>query len=101
MPSTSPISLAARERLRDHQAVTAKAVGGQAAALARLETAGSRRAEVVARQDVLVAMAAAEVASAVVEAARVMGADVAATVLDLRKTEVRRILKEAQIKEAK
>jgi hypothetical protein len=29
-----------------------------------------------------------------------MGTDVAATVLDLRKTEVRRILKEAQIKEA-
>ena len=100
MPSASPISLAARERLRDHQAVTAKAVGGHAAALARLETAASRRADVVARQDVLVAIAAAEVASAVVEAARVMGTDVAATVLDLRKTEVRRILKEAQIKEA-
>jgi ABC-type methionine transport system permease subunit len=100
MPSASPISLAARERLRDHQAVTAKAVGGHAAALVRLETAASRRADVVARQDVLVAIAAAEVASAVVEAARVMGTDVAATVLDLRKTEVRRILKEAQIKEA-
>jgi malonyl CoA-acyl carrier protein transacylase len=80
--------------------VTAKAVGGHATALARLETACSRRAEVVARQDVLVAAAAAEVATAVVEAARVMGVDVAATVLDLRKTEVHHILKEAQIKEA-
>lgn len=101
MPSTSPISLAARERLRDHQAVAAKAVAGHAATVSRLETAASRRAEVVARQDVLVAVAAAEVATAVVEAARVMGADVAATVLDLSKTEVRRILKEAQIKEAR
>jgi hypothetical protein len=100
MRSTSPISLAARERLRDHQAVTAKAVGGHAAALARLGTASSRRAEVVARQDVLVAIAAAEVASAVVEAARVMGADVAATVLDLSNAEVRRILKKVQTKEA-
>jgi ABC-type methionine transport system permease subunit len=100
MSSASPISLAARERLRDHQAVTAKAVGGYAAALARLETAAFRRAEVVGRQDVLVAIAVAEVATAIVEAARVMGADVAATVLDLRKTEVHRILKQAQVKEA-
>ncbi len=64
------------------------------AALARLETATSRRAKVVAREDVLVATAAAKVAAAVAELARVMGAEVAAAILDLSKAEVRRITKE-------
>lgn len=96
MPSSTPISLAARERLRNHQAATAKAVAVHAAALARLATATTRRAEVVAKQDALVAAAAAEVAAAVAEAARIMGTDVASAVLDLSKTEVRRITNEAK-----
>lgn len=94
MPSTTPISLAARERLRDHQAAAAKVVAVHSAALTRLDAASSRRAEVVAKQDALVATAAAEVAAAVVEVARVMGADVAAAVLDLSKAEVHRVTKE-------
>lgn len=95
MPSATPISLAARERLREHHAAAAKAVAVHAAALARLDAATSRRAEIVARQDALVADAVTEVAGAVAEAARIMGIDVAAAVLDLSKAEVRRRSKEA------
>ena len=96
MPSTTPISLVARERLRDHQATAAKAVAVHSAALTRLDAATSRRAKVVAREDVLVAIAAAEVAAAVAEMARVMGAEVAAAILDLSKAEVRRITRNAK-----
>ena len=55
MSTKAPVSLAARERLRDHQAAAAKAVGAHGAALARLEAVISRRAEVLAAQDLLVA----------------------------------------------
>ena len=96
MSSANPISLAARERLRDHQVIAAKAVATHSGALARLSVATSCRAEIVARQDVLVAAAVAEVASAVAEAAHIMGIDVAAAVLDLSKAEVRRMSKEAR-----
>lgn len=89
MPSATPISLAARERLRGHQAAATKVVAVHAAALARLDAATSRRAEIVARQDALVADATTEVVRAVAEAARVMGMDVAAEVLGLSKAEVR------------
>jgi len=95
MPCATPISLAARERLREHHAAATKAVAVHAAALARLDAARSRRAEIVARQDALVADAATEVARAVAEAARVMGIDVAAAVLDSSKAEVRRVCKES------
>ena len=61
MPYATPIALAARERLREHHAAAAKSVADHAAALARLDAATSRRAEVVARQDALVADAATEV----------------------------------------
>ena len=82
-----------RERLRDHQAAAAKAVGAHGAAMARLEAVISRRADVLAAQDSLVAAANAEVAAAVVTAAEVMGVDVAASLLDLTKAEVRRMRK--------
>lgn len=95
MPSATPISLAARERFREHQAAATKALAVHAAALARLDAATSRRAEVLARQDALVADAVSDVAGAVAEAARVMGIDVAAAVLGLRKSEVRRMSKVA------
>jgi hypothetical protein len=97
MTSKAPVSIAARERLRNHQAAAAKAVGAHSAALARLEAVTSRRAEVLTAQDGLVAAANAEVAAAVVTAARAMGADVAATLLDVSKAEVRRVMKAAQL----
>jgi hypothetical protein len=96
MPSTTPISLAARERFRDHQAAAAKAVAAHSDALTRLYMVTSRRAGVVARQDALVGTAAAAVAAAVAETARVMGTEVAAEVLDLSKAEVRRIVRKAR-----
>ena len=97
MTSKAPVSMAARERLRDHQVAAAKAVSAHSAALARLEAVTSRRAEVLVAQDGLVAAANAEVAAAVVTAANVMGADVAATLLDVSKAEVRRAMKAAQL----
>ena len=78
MPSAMPVSLAARERLRDHQATAAKAVAAHGAAVARLDAA------------------AASVAAAVAEVARVLGADVAAAVLELPKSEVRRMSKKSE-----
>jgi hypothetical protein len=82
MSSKVPVSLAARERLRDHQAAAAKAVSAHSAALARLEAVTSRRAEVLVAQDGLVAAANAEVT---------------ATLLDVSKAEVRRATKAAQL----
>ena len=96
MPRTTPVSLASRERLRDHQAAAAKAVAAHSAAVARLNGVISRRAEVVAGQDALVDAAGAEVAAAVVAVAHVMGADIAAAVLDLSKAEVRRMTKDTE-----
>jgi hypothetical protein len=97
MSSKVPVSLAARERLRDHQAAAARAVGAHGAALARLDGVVARRVEVLAVQDALVAAAHAEVAAAVVAAVQVMGVDVAATLLDLSKAEVRRLTKAAGV----
>ena len=57
----------------------------------------SRRAEVLAAQDRLVATANAEVAAALVTASNVMGVDVAATLLDVSKAEVHRARKAAQL----
>lgn len=91
MRSSIPLSLAARERLREHHAATAKAVAVQAAVLARLGATTSHRAEVLARQDALVAAAEGEVARALAEGARVMGIDVAPAVLGMSKAEVRRM----------
>ena len=99
MPSKAPMSSAARERLRDHQAAAAKAVGAYSAARARLEAVTSRRAEVLATQDCLVAAANAEVAAALVTATNVMGVEVAATLLDVSKAEVHRVRKAAQLAE--
>jgi hypothetical protein len=96
MPRTTPVSLAARERLRDHQAAAVKAIAVYSASLSRLNTVISRQAKVVAEQDALVAAANAEVAAAVVAVAQVMGADVAASVLDLSKAEVRRMTKDTE-----
>lgn len=57
MPLTTPISLAARERLREHQAATAKAVAAHTAALARLDAAVVRRNKAITQQDAFVAAA--------------------------------------------
>jgi hypothetical protein len=61
--------------------------------MARLDAAVRRRAEVLAGQDALIAAANAEVTAAVVRVAQIMGVDVAASLLDLTKAEVRRMAK--------
>jgi hypothetical protein len=96
MARTTPVSLAARERLKDHQAAAAKAVAAYSASLVRFEVVVRRRAQVVAEQDTLVAGAKAQVTAAVVAAAQVLGADVAASVLDLSKAEIRRVTKQTE-----
>jgi hypothetical protein len=93
MSSKAPMSLEARERLRDHQAAAAKAVGAHGVAMARLDAALCRRVEVLSAQDGLVAAANTEVTAAVVTVAQIMGVEVAATLLDLAKAEVRRMAK--------
>ena len=96
MLRTTPVSLAAHERLRNHQAAAAKAIAVYSDSLSRLDAAIFRRAKVVAEQDALVAAANAEVAAAVVGAVQVMGADLTASVLDLSKAEVRRMTKDKE-----
>jgi hypothetical protein len=93
MPSKTPISLAARERLRDHQAASAKAVAAYSNAMDRLDIAMARRAKVLGAQDRLVAAANAEVVAAVIGLAEVVGVEIAAGLLDLSKAEVRRVAK--------
>lgn len=97
MSPKAPVSLTARERLRDHQAAAAKAVRTHSSAVTRLEAVTSRRAEVVAAQDALVLAAQADVAASVVALAKVVGADTAATLLDITKAEVRRMTKDARL----
>jgi hypothetical protein len=94
--SSRPVSLVARERLRDHQAAAAKAVATHAASTARLDAVLSRRAKVIERQDILVEAATVDLEAAVAAVARAMGVDVAAEVLGLNKAEVRRIAKDNQ-----
>jgi hypothetical protein len=96
MRSGGPVSLAARERLRDHQAAAAKVIATHSSAMARLDTLISRRAEVLAAQDALVDLAKAEVTTAVVAAAQLMGVQVAASLLDLSRAEVRRLSRSAE-----
>ncbi len=91
MPTTTPVSLAARERLREHQAAAAKAVATHMAALARFDAMIARRNRVVAQHDGFVAASKAVVDATVGEAASVMGIEVTAAVLNLSKSEVRRI----------
>jgi hypothetical protein len=83
MGTSTPISLAARERLRDHQAAGSKAVAAHAAAVARLDAVSARRARILAIHDAAVAAATTEVRAAVLEVVRLLGADVAAAVLNL------------------
>jgi saccharopine dehydrogenase-like NADP-dependent oxidoreductase len=94
MSITTPVSFAARERLREHQAAAAKAVATHTAALARLDAAVARRQKLVAQQDALVVAAQGEFDAAVAKAASVMGIDVVAAVLNLSKSEVRRVSKD-------
>lgn len=96
MAPTTPVSLAARQRFRDHQAAGAKALAIHTAALARLDTVISRRDKILGEQDTLVATANADVIAAFAEVVQVMGVAVAADVLGLNATEVRRITKDAR-----
>jgi hypothetical protein len=88
--------LAARQRLRDHQAAAAKAVAVHSSVSSRLEAVIFRRAEVIAAQDALVAAANSELAEAVRVVVQVMGIETAAAVLDLSKAEVRRLTNGAE-----
>ena len=90
MPYATPIALAARERLREHQDAAAKAVAAYEGALGKLCAARSCRAAVVVRHDALIADAETQVARALAVAARVMGVDVAAAVLGSPKAALRR-----------
>jgi hypothetical protein len=96
MSPTTPVSLAARQRLRDHQVAAAKVVAAHGTASTRLEAIIARRAAVVAAQDALVAAANSDVAAAVVAVVQVVGVDTAAALLDLSKAEVRRLTKNAE-----
>lgn len=100
MPITIPVSIDARERLRGLQATSTKGVATHSAVLARLdavlarfEMVSTRRDKVVAQQDALVASRKAQVDAAVAKAADIMGIEVAAAVLNLSKSEVRRASK--------
>ena len=92
--SSTPVSLAARDRLRNHQVAAAKAVASHSASKARLDIVRARRAKVIEKQDALVEAASAEVEAAIAGVARTMGVDVAAEVLGLTKAEVRRVAKD-------
>jgi hypothetical protein len=92
MSKIHPVSSSARERARDHQRATIKAVAAVEAAAGRERVAKAKRAEVVAAQDKVVALAAAELASAVSGLSAVVGVEVAAELLDLSKAEVRRMV---------
>jgi hypothetical protein len=91
-----PVSLAARERLKDHQAVAAQAVAAYSVSLSKLEASRSRRAQAISDQDVHVAKATAENGAALLIVAQAVGADIAADVLGLTNAEVRRIIKDAK-----
>lgn len=90
MSTTHPVSAAARQRAREHQRATTKAVATVEAAAAREEAAQAKRGEVLASQDVLVAAAQADLSAAIAALSAVVGVDVAADLLDLPKAEVRR-----------
>lgn len=79
------------------KATASKAVTAHAAAVARLEAVSARRARIVAVHDALVAAALAEVGAAIAEVARLLGADVAAAVLNLPRSELRRKVRSPQV----
>jgi ABC-type methionine transport system permease subunit len=85
--------------LRAHHAEAGKAIAAYGTRLARLDGAVARRAEVLAAQDQLVAAAQDELDGAVVEAAKALGVDVAAALLDLTVPEVRRSLRKGRARE--
>jgi hypothetical protein len=89
------VSLAARERLRNHHAAAGRAVAAYLVATSRLDAVKSRRAEIVAGQDTLVAAGSAEVARAIAGIVQVVGVETAAGLLEVSTAEVRRVTKDA------
>ncbi len=87
---THPVSASARQRAREHQRATTKAVASVEAAVARKEAAQTKRAEALARHDSLVAAAQADLSATIAGLSAVVGVDVAAGLLDMSKAEVRR-----------
>jgi hypothetical protein len=92
MSRMHPVAGSARQRARDHQRATSKAVAAVEAAAGREEAVQTKRLEVITAQDALVAAAKADLASAVAGLVVVVGVDVAAELLDLPKAEVRRMV---------
>jgi hypothetical protein len=83
------VPIAARERLRDHQAVATKAVAVHSAAATRFDAVLLRRTKLISEQDLLVAAANAEVATAIAAIVQAVGVEIAADVLGLTKLEIR------------
>jgi hypothetical protein len=96
MARQTPVSAEARQRLREHQSTAKKVVVVYTSALHRLDLARDRRAKVVTEQDAVVTGATNRVEEAIASAAGVLGAEVAASVLGLSTTEVRRVAKKAK-----
>ncbi|MDQ2729990.1 MAG: hypothetical protein M3Y91_19535 [Actinomycetota bacterium] len=90
MSVNHPVSASARQRAREHQRATTKAVATVEAASGRQKAAQGKRAEVLAAQDGLVAAAQADLFAAIAGLSAVVGVEVAAGLLDLPKAEVRR-----------
>ena len=93
MSPKTPVSLAACERLRNHQAATNKAMSVYAAAIARSDAITSRRAEIISGQDAMVAAASADVDVAIAAIAEIVGVETTSGLLELGKAEVRRAAK--------
>jgi len=82
-----------RETVRDAQRRLAALDAGYARAVARLHRVSARRAEVLADQDRLVALAQEDVERTVAVMADAVGAQLTANVLGLDEADVRRIVK--------
>ena len=82
-----------RETVRDAQRRLAAVDAGHARAVAKLNRASARRAEVLADQDRLVAFAEEDVERTVVVMAETVGAQLTANVLGLDPADVRRLVK--------
>ncbi len=93
MLQSRPVSLAARERLREHQGATSKAVAAYGVARTKLDAVVNRRIEVLRQQDALVAAAADRVREAILDVIRFVGLDSAAVIPGMPKSEIRRATK--------
>jgi hypothetical protein len=85
--------MSVRGTVRDAQRRLAVLDAAHNRALAKLDQAAARRAEVLAEHDRMIAVAEAEVERAVADMAAEIGADLTANLLDLDVVAVRRLAK--------